>query len=120
MGVASTLWRKVWAVLALIVALNVVYQAGPGHADSQDFSLASNHAAVAFEEHHPGDGDGGHHGQVGGGHCAGHCGGHVAKDAPPPSAVVLAIPRVAIVYDLRPDRLPDSALPQQLIRPPSA
>ncbi len=116
---ASTVWRRIWAALALVLALNVVYQAGPGHVDARDLATAQG-ATLAFEDHHPGDRDGGDPSQhLGGGHCAGHCGGHSVKDAP--GLTVAAAPSLRAV-DYAEARAPDphGAIPDLLIRPPSA
>ncbi len=115
---APTVWRRIWAMLALILALNVVYQAGPGHADARDFAPAQG--ALALEDHHPGDGDGGDaRDHPAGGHCASHCGGHPVKDSPPVEVAAAAPPR-ATAYDLARAPDPHGAIPDLLIRPPSA
>lgn len=119
MKVTLTVWRRIWAALALVLALNVVYQAGPGHADARDFTVAQSGAA-AFEDHHPGDGDDGdapHH--LAGGHCASHCGGHPVKDSPRAEVGAAPTPR-PVDYAEASAPEPHGAIPELLIRPPSA
>lgn len=88
------MWRRAWAILALVIVLVFSFMAGPGHSD---IHLVTSDAPATASMHHPGDGDAGveHHG--GGAHCASHCSGHVATTPGSQSAGV-RLPRRPEAY----------------------